>query len=133
RGAYVDQAGCAYPCDGPGRCFKEGAQVCERKPYTVTRMETHVVTKQVPYTVCKMVPHTVRVKVPYTVTECVPTTVCKRVPVGEGVAVGVTRARRGAVCGPGGPSLLERLPDRRGCRSKCGPGCEPCPPAPCCK
>jgi hypothetical protein len=65
RGAFVDASGTGYPCEGPGRNFKEGATY----------------NKMVPSTVCKMVPVTTTVRVPYQVTEMVPCTVCKRVKV----------------------------------------------------
>src|SRR5262249_4254422 len=55
RGAYVDEKGCAYDCEGPGRCFKEGAQVCTQYTYTVCRNVTEVVKKQVPYTTSRCV------------------------------------------------------------------------------
>src|SRR5205814_6414804 len=54
-GAYVDCNGCTFDCDGPGRCFKEGAQVCTKVPYTVCKTVNEVVKKQVPYTVTRCV------------------------------------------------------------------------------
>src|SRR5262249_46566188 len=46
---------CGYDTPGPGRTFMEGAQVCETRTYTTTRMVQEVVRKQVPYTVMRTV------------------------------------------------------------------------------
>src|SRR5262249_9011530 len=66
-GAYVDAAGKGYDCAGPGREFKEGAQVCVEVPYTTCRMVQEQHVKQVPYTVCRTVTQDCVKKVPYQV------------------------------------------------------------------
>jgi hypothetical protein len=99
RGAYVDDKGVGYGCDGPGRVFKECAnftvtrtyctthmvqeQRVKRVQYTVNVMVEERVVKCVPYTVCRMVPCTVTKKVPYTVCEEQKYTVCRKVPYTE--------------------------------------------------
>src|SRR5262249_36862431 len=55
RGAYVGPEGCTSPCEKPGYTFQEGAQVCEERQYTTTRMVQEVCRKQVPYTVMRTV------------------------------------------------------------------------------
>jgi hypothetical protein len=52
-GAYVDAQGNAYDCEAPGRCFKEGAVIRTRVPYTVCKTVQEVVKTQVPYTVSR--------------------------------------------------------------------------------
>jgi hypothetical protein len=105
RGAYVDNAGNAYGCEGPDRKFQEGA--------TYNRM--------VPYTVTKMVPYTTTVKVPYQVTEMVPCTVCKKVKVCVPEEVCTKRCRLVPVTVSGGCCG----------ETKCCP--TPCCPTPCCE
>jgi hypothetical protein len=95
RGAYVDDKGVTYACDGPGRTFKECASYKVVNTYTTKKMvQEHCVKtvhytvneivcekqiKRVPYQVCRMVPHTVIKKVPYTVCEQEKFTVCRKV------------------------------------------------------
>jgi hypothetical protein len=108
RGAYVDNAGNAYGCEGPDRNFKEGA--------TYNRM--------VPYTVTKMVPYTTTVKVPYQVTEMVPCTVCKKVKVCVPEEVCIKKCRLVPVTVSGGC-----CGETKCCPTPC---CTPCCPTPCC-
>src|SRR5207245_296057 len=54
-GAYVDEQGVAYECDGPGRTFKECAVAKRQVPYTVQRTVREVVKTQVPYTTTRCV------------------------------------------------------------------------------
>jgi hypothetical protein len=99
RGAYVDAQGNTYNCEGPGRCFQEGAthkytttstscrmvreQCVKKVQYTVKEWVNEVQIKKVPYQVCRMVPHTITKKVPYTVCEQEKYTVCRKVPYTE--------------------------------------------------
>jgi hypothetical protein len=53
RGAYVDDKGGTYECDGPGRHFKEGAVARKQVPYSVTRMVTTYEKKTVSRTVSR--------------------------------------------------------------------------------
>src|SRR5262249_4892731 len=55
RGAYVNEKGEAFECEGAGRTFKECAVVRKEVPYTTQRMVNEVVHKQVPYTVTRCV------------------------------------------------------------------------------
>src|SRR5262249_31130363 len=80
KGAYVDASGQGYDCEGPGRTFQEGANVCTTTTTTTCRMVKETCVKQVPYTVCRNVQETCVKKVPYTVCRMVPTTVKKCVP-----------------------------------------------------
>jgi hypothetical protein len=54
-GAYVDEKGVAHDCEGPGRKFVEGAQICTEVCCETCKMVTEFVKKQVPYTVCRKV------------------------------------------------------------------------------
>jgi len=53
RGAYVDDKGNAFECDGPGRHFQENAVARKDIPYQTQRMVTECIKKQIPYTVTK--------------------------------------------------------------------------------
>jgi len=47
RGAYVDEKGVGYECEGPGRCFKEGAFVKKQISTPICRTVTEIVKKPV--------------------------------------------------------------------------------------
>ncbi len=99
RGAYVDEKGEGFACEGPGRHFQEGSSykiaktytTCcmvqetrvKKVPYTVYETVIEKQIKKVPYQVCRMVPHTVCKKVPYQVCEIEKHMVCKKVPYTE--------------------------------------------------
>src|SRR5205085_9168084 len=65
KGAYVDEKGCGYECEGQGRTWRAGASVEKTEITTTCRMvqENHV--KKVPYTVCRTVQEECVKQVPY--------------------------------------------------------------------
>ena len=71
-GAYVDEkgvggpAGAAYECEGPGRVFKEGAQISKEVCHTTCRMVAETCTKKVPCTCWRTVSEDCVKKVPCT-------------------------------------------------------------------
>jgi hypothetical protein len=79
-GAYVDEKGVAYDTEGPGRTFKEGAQIQKEVCCTVCRNVKETCVKKVPYTVCRTVKEVCTKKVPYTVCHNEKITVTKQVP-----------------------------------------------------
>src|SRR5262249_33299134 len=80
-GAYVDEKGVGHDEPGPGRTFKEGAQVCRDVTTTSTRMVRETQVHKVPYTVYQTVSEDCVRQVPVRVCKMVPTTVKKCVPV----------------------------------------------------
>src|SRR5262249_50305248 len=142
-GAYVDAQGVAHDCEGPGRTFQEGAQVCrdvgttttrmvketcvKQAPYTVWRTVQETCVKKVPYTVCHMEHAKVCKQVPYTVCKMVPYTVTCKVPYKVTECVPVTVCKRVKVCVPEDVCVKKC----RWVKCECpAPSCEPCNP--CC-
>jgi len=80
QGAYVDEKGVAYDTEGPGRTFKECAQVKKEVCCQVCHKVKETCTKQVPYTTWKTVKEVCVKKVPYTVCHQEKVTVSKQVP-----------------------------------------------------
>jgi hypothetical protein len=152
-GAYVDEKGVAHDCEGPGRTFKEGAQICRDVCETTTRMVQETVRKQVPVTtyqtvnkvcvkqvpvkVCKMVETTVHCRVPYKVQVCEQCVVKRRVKECVEVCVPKKVCRRIPVtvceqCQPCQPSCGKPC-GPVSCQPSCPTTCEPSCPTTCCE
>jgi hypothetical protein len=140
-GAYVDAQGVAYECEGPGRTFQEGAQVCrdvctttcrmvkencvKQVPYTVWRTVQQECVKKVPYTVCRMETCVVNKQVPYKTCQMVPYTVTCKVPYTVTECVPCTVCKKVKVCVP--QEVCVKRP-----RWVCCTEAAPCCPAPSC-
>jgi hypothetical protein len=115
-GAYLDEKGVGHDCEGPGRSFQEGAQICrdvcttscrmvqeqcvKQVPYTVWRTVSEECVKKVPYTTCRMEKCVVQKQVPYTTCKQVPYTVCVKVPYCVTECVPTTVCKKVKVCVP---------------------------------
>jgi hypothetical protein len=138
-GAYVDANGVGHDCEGEGRTFQQGAQVCrdivstscrmvkeqcvKQVPYTVWRTVKEDCVKKVPYTVCRHEKCTVQKQVPYTTCKMVPYTVCVKVPYCVTECVPTTVCKKVKVCVPKDVCV-------RKCRlarvTECCDPCDPC-------
>jgi len=144
KGAYVDEKGVAYDTEGPGRTFKECAQVKKEICCQVCHKVKETCVKQVPYTTWRTVKEVCVKKVPYTVchqekvtvTKQVPYQVCKQVPYQVTVQVGkqVTENVPTTVCKKVKTCVCEEVPvkhlrlvrvEKPVCEQPCKPECKP--------